>query len=92
MDLNIETIEIVSKCLKLDIQPKKTSEYFHAANGLDDFRILANGKKDINTFEPYTQVFQEKQGFVKNLSILDLLFNEGRYALDYLKRQTLIIS
>jgi len=26
---------------------------------------------------PYTQVFNEKWGFVPNLSILDLLFSEG---------------
>lgn len=90
MDLNIETIEIVSKCLKLNITPQKTTEYFHAANGLDDFRILANGKKDRNIFTTYTQVFQEKQGFINNLSILDLLFNEGRYALDYLKSQEIV--
>ncbi|GAW88756.1 hypothetical protein FPS14_contig00010-0011 [Flavobacterium psychrophilum] len=87
MDLNIETIEIVSKCLKLDFTPQKTIEYFHEVNGLDDFRVLANGKKDTNTFSSYTQVFQEKQGFINNLSILDLLFNEGRFALDYLKKK-----
>ncbi|SNA81936.1 WbqC family protein [Flavobacterium psychrophilum] len=90
MDLNIETIEIVSKCLKLDFTPQKTIEYFHEVNGLDDFRVLANGKKDTNTFSSYTQVFQEKQGFINNLSILDLLFNEGRFALDYLKKEMLI--
>lgn len=89
MDLNIETIEIVSKCLKLDFAPQKTIEYFHEVNDCEDFRVLANGKKDLNTFESYTQVFQEKQGFINNLSILDLLFNEGRFALDYLKNQTL---
>jgi hypothetical protein len=27
--------------------------------------------------------------FLNNLSILDLIFNEGRYAVDYLKKQTL---
>ena len=91
IDLNFETIEIVSKCLKLDFAPQKTIEYFHEAIGLDDFRVLANGKKDANTFDSYTQVFQEKQGFINNLSILDLLFNEGRFALDYLKKQTLQI-
>ncbi|MFT5754987.1 MAG: hypothetical protein ACI924_002238, partial [Flavobacterium sp.] len=36
-----------------------------------------------------TQVFNDKHGFINNLSILDLLFNEGRYAVDYLKKQTL---
>ena len=42
-------------------------------------------KKDTTQVEPYTQVFNDKHGFINNLSILDLLFNEGRYALDYLK-------
>jgi hypothetical protein len=48
---------------------------------------LVNGKKDSSQYEPYTQVFDEKHGFLNNLSILDLLFNEGRHAVDYLKRQ-----
>jgi len=34
----------------------------------------------------YMQVFQEKFGFTPNLSILDLLFNEGPMALDMLKK------
>ena len=50
---------------------------------------LANGKKDTTIITPYTQVFDDKHGFINNLSILDLLFNEGRYALDYLKNQSL---
>ena len=63
----------------------KTKEYFREANGLTDFRYLADGKKDPSKFEPYAQVFQEKEGFLNNLSVLDLIFNEGRYAMDYLK-------
>ncbi len=34
---------------------------------------------------PYTQVFSEKTGFLSNLSILDLLFNEGPNALNVLE-------
>ncbi len=34
--------------------------------------------------ESYIQVFNYKYGFIPNLSILDLLFNEGPYALSYL--------
>jgi hypothetical protein len=36
--------------------------------------------------EPYTQVFLQKHGFIPNLSILDLLFNEGPNTESYLNR------
>ena len=89
MDLNFETIEIVSKCLKIKLEFEKTTEYFREVPIGLDFRYLANGKKDVSNFKPYTQVFGEKHGFINNLSVLDLLFNEGRFALDYLKEQPL---
>lgn len=89
LDLNFETIEIVSRCLQLKLSYGKTTEYFKESNGFADFRPLANGKKDTFEAEPYQQVFGDKFGFINNLSVLDLLFNEGRFASDYLKRQTL---
>jgi hypothetical protein len=89
MDLNLETIELVSKCLRMPLVYEKTTEYFHEQPNYQDLRNLVNGKKDTTQLEPYTQVFEEKHGFINNLSILDLLFNEGRYALDYLKNQKL---
>lgn len=89
MDLNFEAMEIVTSCLGMDLSYTKTTEYFHDVEGLKDYRHLVNGKKDTAQFEPYTQVFEEKHGFINNLSILDLLFNEGRYAMEYLKNQQL---
>jgi len=89
MDLNLEAMEIISSCLGYNFQYKKTEEYFHEAADFSDFRPLANGKKDTYQFDPYTQVFEEKHGYLNNLSILDLLFNEGRYAMEYLKNQAL---
>ena len=89
MDLNLQTMELVSKCLRLDFQYDETTEYFHTISDKTDFRALINGKKDTSSFDSYTQVFGDKHGYLNNLSILDLLFNEGRYALDYLKKQTL---
>lgn len=89
MDLNFHILEILSGCLGMELSYTKTEEYFHEVSGVEDYRYLANGKKDNSQFEPYTQVFEEKHGFINNLSILDLLFNEGRYALDYLKKQQL---
>ncbi len=88
MDLNLDTMAIISKCIGLKTSFSKTEE-FQKETGLVDFRNLAAGKKDQTQITPYTQVFGEKYGFLNNLSILDLLFNEGRYSLDYLKSQNL---
>lgn len=88
MDLNLDTMTIISKCIGLKTSFSKTEE-FQKETDLVDFRNLAAGKKDQTQITPYTQVFGEKYGFLHNLSILDLLFNEGRYSLDYLKSQNL---
>ncbi|MGV8994147.1 MAG: WbqC family protein [Flavobacterium sp.] len=88
MDLNLDTMAIISKCIGLKTSFFKTEEFKKETN-LIDFRNLAAGKKDQTQITPYTQVFGEKYGFLNNLSILDLLFNEGRYSLDYLKSQNL---
>jgi hypothetical protein len=89
IDLNFETFEIVNSCLGIDLPFSKTIEYLHTLENENDLRYLVNGKKDTTQLESYTQVFNDKHGFINNLSILDLLFNEGRYAVDYLKKQTL---
>ena len=89
MDLNFQIFDIVNECLGIDLPFSKTEEYFHTIENMNDLRYLANGKKDTTTIKPYTQVFDDKHGFINNLSILDLLFNEGRHAVDYLKQQSL---
>ncbi|TDD95212.1 WbqC family protein [Flavobacterium cellulosilyticum] len=94
IDLNFETLELLSKLLRMKLEYQTTTEYFHEIDQLSvlDYRFLVNGKKDDSQFESYPQVFKEKQGFLNNLNILDLLFNEGRYAMDYLRNQKLIIK
>lgn len=92
MDLNMEAFDIVCKCLRMKVQFDTTVEYFHEIDDTQiiDFRYLVNGKKDNSVFESYPQVFNDKHGFLNNLSVLDLLFNEGKFAMDYLKNQVLI--
>ncbi len=41
--------------------------------------------EDLNLKKPYFQVFAQKHGFISNLSIMDLLFNEGPDSILYLK-------
>jgi hypothetical protein len=94
MDLNLEVFDLITRCLRLKIEYSTTTEYFHEINSneLTDFRFLANGKKDYSQFESYTQVFDDKFGFINNLSVLDLVFNEGKFALDYLRSQKLLLK
>lgn len=94
MDLNLETLGFISKCMRMKLDYEATTDYFQEvdSNTILDFRTLVNGKKDKSQFESYTQVFDDKHGFLNNLSVLDLLFNEGKYALDYLKSQSLEIK
>ena len=94
LDLNFESFAILTKCLRMKLEYETTTEYFHEidTNTIKDFRFLVDGKKDSSSFETYTQVFDDKYGFINNLSILDLLFNEGKYVVDYLKKQQLPIK
>jgi hypothetical protein len=94
MDLNLEVFELITRCLRMKIEYNATTEYIHEieSNEITDFRYLANGKKDQSQFESYTQVFDDKFGFINNLSVLDLVFNEGKFAVDYLKSQSLVIK
>lgn len=91
LDLNWDTLEVIKQCLRLQLDFSTTTEYFQEAdqNTITDFRHLVDGKKDPSQFEKYTQVFDDKFGYINNLSVLDLLFNEGKFAIDYLKNQPL---
>ncbi len=80
-------LKLLNSSLGIAFDIEKTTEFHHEASNYNDFRALVNGKKDTTQVEKYTQVFNEKHGFLNNLSILDLLFNEGRYAVDYLEKQ-----
>jgi hypothetical protein len=48
--------------------------------------LLEIKRKQAHALLTYTQVFNEKNGFIHNLSILDLLFNEGPNSLLLLQK------
>ncbi len=90
MDFNYHCMEFVADCLQIDWQIKRTSEFILQPKEQVDLRPLVNAK-ETHGFENlvYTQVFDSKKGFLNNLSILDLIFNEGNSALSYLQEQKL---
>lgn len=90
LDYNLKCFEVICDCLQLDLQTSKSEVYQKTIENTSDFRFLVNAKKEQpQTFDRYTQVFSDKHGFIPNLSILDLLFNEGPNALNYLESQTI---
>jgi hypothetical protein len=91
MDLNLEIFEIVNDCLGVSLTYQTTTEFQKIVVDKVDARTLIDRKKDLNTIETYHQVFEDKHGFLNNLSILDLLFNEGRHSIAYLKRQEIAV-
>ena len=91
LDFNLKCFETITECLQLDVHTSKTEIYQETPTDTNDFRFLVHAKKEQpQNFESYTQVFSNKHGFIPNLSILDLLFNEGPNALNYLESQTII--
>lgn len=90
LDFNLKCFEVVCDCLQLDLNISKSVIFEKNFKDKTDFRHLVNAKKELSqNFTPYTQVFSNKHGFISNLSILDLLFNEGPNAINYLESQTL---
>ncbi|WJJ97667.1 WbqC family protein [Algibacter luteus] len=90
LDHNLHCLETICDCLQLELNFFKTDTFEKTLKDKTDYRQLVNAKKEPNyNFEKYTQVFSAKHGFIPNLSILDLLFNEGPNALNYLESQTL---
>lgn len=90
MDFNYDCMQFVADCLQVEFSYEKTDEYILKPSEIINLRPLINAKskKEAKLF-PYAQVFEEKHGFLGDLCVLDLLFNEGNNALNYLKEQEL---
>tara|TARA_R110002020_G_scaffold472741_1_gene701162 strand:+ start:988 stop:1566 length:579 start_codon:yes stop_codon:yes gene_type:complete len=85
LHFNETSINIILEALQVEIERTNTLAYNENPEALD-LRFLADAKrKDKIEIPAYNQVFQEKQGFIPHLSIIDLLFNEGPNALNYLE-------
>ncbi len=90
LDFNNEILDVIlNKILKQNIRIKMTEVYENNV-GDKDLRYLCNVKtyenqKLYNYEAEYYQVFAAKNGFIKNTSIIDLIFNEGNCALEFLK-------
>ncbi len=80
--LNLSSINLVLDCLKLECFEINDISKFKTIN---DLNFLTNVKRSREENTKYIQTFEEKNGFINDLSILDLLFNCGPNSLDYIQ-------
>jgi len=90
-DFNEKLRELI--CSLLDISPTvsySTGYVFAPQPDILDLRETIHPKKEPvgKIFRPYYQVFEKKFGFLPNLSIIDLLFNQGPEAIFWLNNQS----
>ncbi|MDA9827590.1 WbqC family protein [Flavobacteriaceae bacterium] len=83
---NFDMIKLVFEWLDIEIKLKLSKEYKVVYDdSLDLRKKIDNQKHSISKNKIYNQVFFEKNGFLNDLSIIDLIFNEGPNSLSYLK-------
>ncbi|MGP2550342.1 WbqC family protein [Mucilaginibacter rubeus] len=84
-DYNQELLKLLLKLTKIKTELNYTNEYQAEYPNLHDFRFSIHPKKESEMQQkPYFQVFEDRKGFMKNLSIIDLLFNQGPQTINYL--------
>lgn len=87
VDFNMELLNTFLKLLDLEIELSYTDSYEKEIKNKLDLRSLIHPKMGTSQYyndNKYIQVFEEKLGFIPNLSIYDLVFNEGPAAVNVL--------
>jgi len=86
IDLNRALMNMVLGIMDIQANITETDSYEEGFDGLD-LRAAYSPKKETISgvdFKRYPQVFEDRHGFIPNLSILDLIFNQGPNSKDYL--------
>lgn len=85
IELNEFCLKFILKVLKINKEIIYTEDFEPILDN-EDYRIkLSKWSSESTGFPKYYQVFEDRQSFVSNLSIIDLIFNEGPEAVTYLK-------
>ena len=89
LDFNTGLLKVILDLIGLKIEIKYSTGFTKEPDNVLDYRWKISPKKPFNEFRPkeYYQSFNEKHGFIPNLSIIDLLFNLGPETGEYLMRE-----
>jgi hypothetical protein len=84
-DYNEQLLYMLLRMTKIKADINLAGDYHPRYTDLTDYRSAFSSKKEsVAEQKPYFQVFEERHGFIKNLSIVDLLFNQGPQTVTYL--------
>lgn len=88
IDLNMHSLKTLLKAAGISVQVENTDTFIIPGTLQNDFRYSLKPKNSepgfVDGLGKYTQVFSDRGGFIPDLSILDLVFNTGPDARDYL--------
>ncbi len=84
LDLNNELTKFILDKINLNVRINYTTAYITDTVFLDYRQSFDPRQESIFNGVPYNQVFQNKHGFLSNLSVIDLLFNLGPEAALYI--------
>lgn len=85
-DYNIKQIELIFKILKIKKSIEFTDSFQKTHENTLDYRNLIHPKKEsvYKNPKPYYQIFEDRNGFLPDLSIIDLIFNQGPQSKNFL--------
>ena len=88
LDFNMELTQTIADLIGMKCSFKRTDEFVAEPVEVTDMRAAIKGATiPMPEIKPYYQVFAKKNGFLKDLSIVDLLFNMGPESILALKNR-----
>ena len=83
---NFDLINLILEWTDIEMKSELSKSYIiQYKNSLDLRKNIENKKYSSSENIMYKQVFSDKNGFLNDLSIIDLIFNEGPNSISYLK-------
>ena len=83
---NFDIIKLILEWTEIEMKSELSKDYkIGYENSLDLRKDMENKKYSCSENLKYRQVFSDKNGFLNDLSIIDLIFNEGPNSISYLK-------